>query len=117
MMSLDEFAAQVASQGYVEAKIAALETAQANALIVSCITFAILITAITVIVAFAIAVNRDAVDADVAAVVIIVAGILAFVCLILAISNFVVFLDKPIDIAQWQLDPVTEVVKELAKAL
>lgn len=116
-MSLDEFAAQVASQGYVEAKVAALETAQTNAGIVACIAFAIMVTAIVVIVAFGIARHRDAVDDDVAAVVITVAGILAFVCLILAISNFVVFLDKPIEIAQWQLDPVTEVVKELAKAL
>lgn len=116
-MSLDEFAAQVASQGYVEAKVAALETAQTNAGIGACIAFAILITAIAVIVAFAIAVNRDAVDKDVAYCVITIAGILAFVCLILAISNFAAFLDKPIEIAQWQLDPVTEVVKELAKAL
>lgn len=116
-MSFDEFAAQVASQGYVEAKLAALETAQANALIASCIAFAILIAAIAVIVAFAIAHHRDAVDDDVLAVVIIVAGIFAFICLILAISNFNVFLVKQIDIAQWQLDPVTEVVKELANAL
>lgn len=116
-MSLDEFAAQVASQGYVEAKVAALETAQTNAGIGACIAFAILITAITVIVAFGIACNRDAVDDGVAYAVISFAAILAFVCLICAVSNFAVFLDKPIEIAQWQLDPVTEVVKELAKAL